>query len=46
LAFHHLAGIFDQHFQDLKRFLFQLDAHAVLANFAQFERNFKCAKAR
>jgi len=42
----HLSCVFDQRLQDLKGFFFQLDAHPMLANLAQFERNFERAEAR
>jgi len=45
LSIHHLSGALDQRLQDLERFLFQLNAHAVLANLTRFERDFESAES-
>jgi hypothetical protein len=45
LSIHHLPSALDQRFQDLEGFLFQLNAHAVLANLTRFERDFESAES-
>jgi hypothetical protein len=39
-----MPGTLEQHFQDLEGFLFQPDAHSVLAKFARVEIDFERAE--